>query len=110
MRKNGGLRSPGHDASGYGGAPARKARDGEGNAGSPRLGSRNQLDDGEVERLAERWAEWLDRRCGDTRASSPKQRRRRGDDDAREREGTGSGMALSTRPGALRRAEGRAED
>ena len=110
MRKNGGLQSPGHDAGGHGGTPARQARGGEGNAGSSRLGSRSQLDDGGVERLAEHWTELLDWRQGDTRASSPKQRRRRGDDDAREREGTGSGMALSTRPGAPWRAVGRAKD
>ena len=44
------------------------------------------------------------------RASSPKQRRRRGEEDARERERAESGMTLSTRPGALWRAVGRAGD
>jgi hypothetical protein len=88
MRKNGGLQSPGHDAGGHGGTPARQARGGEGNAGSPRLGSRSQLDDGGVERLAEHWTELLDRRQGDTRARA---RRSNGGDaetttHARERE------------------------
>jgi len=70
MRGNGGLQSPGHDTGDHGGAPARKARDGEGNVGLPKLGSRNQHDDGNAGKLAEHWVELLGRRCRDASAQA----------------------------------------